>query len=221
MSHPENSTGLVLDPELIRRYNVSGPRYTSYPTALQFSDFDKSDLLNAIETSLNKDKDLSVYFHIPFCATLCYYCACNKIVTRKREPAAEYLELILKELALVGENFENRVISQLHWGGGTPTFFEDNQIQRLMDATKQLFSFRGDDEGEFSIEIDPRTVNADRIGKLRECGFNRVSLGIQDFNPVVQKAVNRVQSFEKTKQVLDAARSHGFKSISVDLIWPA
>ncbi len=219
MSHPENSTGLVLDPELIRRYNVSGPRYTSYPTALQFSDFDKSDLLNAIETSLNKDKDLSVYFHIPFCATLCYYCACNKIVTRKREPAAEYLELILKELALVGENFENRVISQLHWGGGTPTFFEDNQIQRLMDATKQLFSFRGDDEGEFSIEIDPRTVNADRIGKLRECGFNRVSLGIQDFNPVVQKAVNRVQSFEKTKQVLDAARSHGFKSISVDLIY--
>ena len=123
--HLNNNTGLVLDQDLTRRYNISGPRYTSYPTALQFSEFSSTDLEHAIESSCFADKDLSLYFHLPFCATLCYYCACNKIVTRKREPVIEYLQLLGKELRLAAPHFENRYVSQLHWGGGTPTFLDD------------------------------------------------------------------------------------------------
>ncbi|HIG40069.1 MAG: oxygen-independent coproporphyrinogen III oxidase [bacterium] len=219
MNPSENLSKLVFDPGLIRRYNVSGPRYTSYPTALQFSEFSQSDLGQAIRSSSNKDKDLSVYVHIPFCATLCYYCACNKIVTRKRQPAVEYLELLQHEIELVSSLFENRVVSQLHWGGGTPTFFEDEQIQQLMGSINNAFDFRGDDEGEFSIEIDPRTVDPDRIRHLRECGFNRLSFGIQDFDSKVQKAVNRVQSYEQTEVAIKSARQYGFRSVSVDLIY--
>ncbi|MFT7688687.1 MAG: oxygen-independent coproporphyrinogen-3 oxidase, partial [Candidatus Azotimanducaceae bacterium] len=208
-----------LDPKLIRRYNTSGPRYTSYPTALQFGEFHESDLIEAINISDNKDKDLSLYIHIPFCATLCYYCACNKIVTRKREPAIEYLALLKKELSLAKSLFKNRYVSQLHWGGGTPTYFDDEQISELMTAIEATFSMRPDTEREFSIEIDPRTVNADRIKNLRNVGFNRLSMGIQDFDITVQKAVNRIQSFSDTKEVILAAREQGFKSISVDLIY--
>ena len=210
---------IIFDSDLIQRYNVQGPRYTSYPTALQFGEFEPGELKQAIENSPLKDRDLSLYVHLPFCATLCYYCACNKIITRKREPAIEYLELLDRELELLAPLFENRHISQLHWGGGTPTFLEDGQIASLMDSIRSHFPFRNDTQGEFSIEVDPRTVDADRVAHLRSVGFNRLSLGIQDFEPVVQKAVNRVQSYDDTRDVLEAARLCGFRSISVDLIY--
>ena len=207
------------DSELIQRYNVQGPRYTSYPTALQFGEFEPGELEQAIASSPLKDRDLSLYVHLPFCATLCYYCACNKIVTRKREPAIEYLELLNRELDMVAPLFEGRHISQLHWGGGTPTFLDDDQISALMGRIREHFSFRNDSQGEFSIEVDPRTVDADRVANLRAVGFNRLSLGIQDFAPAVQKAVNRVQSYGDTREVIEAARLCGFRSISVDLIY--
>ena len=230
MNEPESAAKKV-NADLIRRYNVSGPRYTSYPTALQFAPYSESDFKEAVAASRsaleipstekpgNANDDLSVYVHIPFCATLCYYCACNKIVTKKREPAIEYLALLKQELAMVAPLFEGRVVSQLHWGGGTPTFFDDDQLLELMDALKSAFDFRSDDEGEFGIEIDPRTVDAERVAYLRKCGFNRLSFGIQDFNPVVQKAVNRIQTYEQTEEILEAARANGFESISVDLIY--
>ncbi len=210
---------ITFDNELIQRYNVHGPRYTSYPTALQFGDFHPEQLKDAVANSPLKHRDLSLYVHLPFCATLCYYCACNKIVTRKREPVIEYLHLLEKELDLAASLFKGRVISQLHWGGGTPTFLEDEQISSLMRAIRNHFEFRNDAIGEFSIEIDPRTVDADRIAHLRGEGFNRLSLGIQDFTPEVQKAVNRIQSYDDTRDVIKAARLCGFRSISVDLIY--
>ncbi|MCZ6501877.1 MAG: oxygen-independent coproporphyrinogen III oxidase [Gammaproteobacteria bacterium] len=210
---------ITFDSDLIKRYNVHGPRYTSYPTALQFGDFHPEELKSAIANSPLKDRDLSLYVHLPFCATLCYYCACNKIVTRKREPAVEYLTLLEKELDLVAPLFKGRHVSQLHWGGGTPTFLEDEQISNLMADIREHFTFRNDAQGEFSIEVDPRTVDADRIAHLRAVGFNRLSLGIQDFAPAVQKAVNRIQSYGDTKDVIEAARLCGFRSISVDLIY--
>ena len=218
MSQPKTSSP-CLNPELIHRYNVSGPRYTSYPTALQFTDFDEQKLLRAIQESDLKERDLSLYFHIPFCSTLCYYCACNKIVTRKRELATNYLNLLSKEIALQAPRFVTRKVSQLHWGGGTPTFLDDDEISGLMNTIRDRFEIRSDEDGEFSIEIDPRTVNPVRIRGLRECGFNRLSLGIQDFDKKVQAAVNRKQSFSQTKQVIEAAKRSGSKSISVDLIY--
>lgn len=133
---------ITFDRALINRYNVNGPRYTSYPTALQFGEFDSDDLFAAVAGSPLKDRDLSLYFHIPFCATLCYYCACNKIVTRKREPAVEYLELLDRELTLVAPHFDGRFVSQLHWGGGTPTFLDDQQISWLMERIRRV-SFPG------------------------------------------------------------------------------
>ena len=213
------SSRLTLDSELIQRYNVNGPRYTSYPTALQFNPFTPSQWQQAVEHSSFINKDLSLYFHLPFCATLCYYCACSKIVTRKREPAREYLDLLKRELSLVAQHFPDRFVSQLHWGGGTPTFLNDDQITELMAVTNDNFRFRDDQEREFSLEIDPRTVDVNRISHLRQAGFNRLSLGIQDFDAKVQKAVNRVQSFGQTKEVILAARGNDFKSISVDLIY--
>jgi len=205
------------DATLIKRYDVPGPRYTSYPTALQFGSFVVQDFDKAISQSTNKNRDLSLYVHVPFCATLCYYCACNKIVTKKREPATEYLQLLTKEIDLVAPKFRDRRISQLHWGGGTPTFLDDAQIQFLTDYLRSAFTFSTD--GEFSIEIDPRTVDSNRIAHLRNVGFNRLSFGIQDFDTNVQKAVNRKQSFQETEQVIKAARQTEFNSISVDLIY--
>lgn len=204
---------------LIRRYDVPGPRYTSYPTALQFGDFSVSDFDQAISASPYLERDLSLYVHVPFCATLCYYCACNKIVTKKREPAAEYMELLHREIEMLAPRFKGRTISQLHWGGGTPTFLDDRQIAQLFGWLRDAFEFRSDEEGEFSIEIDPRTVDADRIRHLRSQGFNRLSFGVQDFEPAVQKAVNRLQSFVETRDVIQAARDAKFASVSVDLIY--
>jgi oxygen-independent coproporphyrinogen-3 oxidase len=215
-----NQMSLVdFDAGLIKRYDVPGPRYTSYPTALQFGEFSDQDFRQAVQDSPYRHRDLSLYVHLPFCATLCYYCACNKIVTRKREPLEQYLNDLESEIALLSGYFEGRQVSQLHWGGGTPTFLDDDQVSWLYGRLREAFDFRPDAEGEFSIEIDPRTVDAGRIVNLREAGFNRLSFGIQDFEPAVQAAVNRRQSFEETQNVINAARDCGFSSISVDLIY--
>lgn len=217
------SQDIVFDAELIRRYDTSGPRYTSYPTAVQFHDgFDAAAYRRAAEHS-NHDpipKPLSLYVHIPFCDTVCYYCACNKVVTKHRERAAPYLERLHKEIALQAALFDrDRVVDQLHWGGGTPTFISHDEMQTLMAVTREHFTLHDDDAGEYSIEIDPREADAATIALLRALGFNRMSLGVQDFDPAVQAAVNRIQSEEQTFAVMDAARQEGFKSLSVDLIY--
>lgn len=209
------------DPQLIKRYDKAGPRYTSYPTAVQFNEsYTVETYKNFAEKSNQSDKALSLYFHIPFCDTVCFYCGCNKVVTKDRSKAAPYLERVHKEIAMQAELFDSlRKVDQLHWGGGTPTFISHNEMRELMAVTRQHFNLHDDDSGEYSIEIDPREVSRDSIKLLRELGFNRMSLGVQDFNPAVQKAVNRIQSREQTMAALTAAREENFKSISVDLIY--
>jgi oxygen-independent coproporphyrinogen-3 oxidase len=214
---------LSIDDELIRRYDKSGPRYTSYPTADRFHAGFGADDYRASAAATGAEavpRPLSLYFHIPFCDTLCFYCACNKIATKNRAHAIPYLEALHREIALQGELFDRkRPVDQLHWGGGTPTFISHQQMQALMDETRRHFTLRGDDSGEYSIEIDPREVKADTIRLLRDLGFNRMSMGVQDFDPRVQCAVNRLQSEAETFAVLDQARAAGFHSVSIDLIY--
>lgn len=212
---------IKFDLDLIHRYNKSGPRYTSYPTALELhKGFSAKDYQQHIVKSNTSGDPLSLYFHIPFCDTVCFYCACNKIITKNRKHAELYLNNLFKEIAMQGLLFDkNRVVNQLHWGGGTPTFLNFKQMKSLMDVTRQYFNLRDDDGGEYSIEIDPRETNNQTIRQLRELGFNRISLGVQDFNPAVQKAVNRIQTEEQTFAVLNAAREQGFRSTSIDLIY--
>jgi len=218
---------IIFDPELIKRYDKSGPRYTSYPTAVQFDEsFTEQTYQNWIESSnqLSRQqpapKPLSLYFHIPFCDTVCFYCGCNKVVTKDRSRATPYLDRLVKEIELQAALFDsNRPVTQLHWGGGTPTFLNNDEMRRLMQATRQHFQLEGDDQGEYSIEIDPREADAEKVAVLRELGFNRMSLGVQDFDERVQKAVNRIQSEQQTLEVLNAARVEGFRSVSVDLIY--
>jgi oxygen-independent coproporphyrinogen-3 oxidase len=212
---------IQFDLDLINRYDKAGPRYTSYPTALELhSGFTDQDYRQHIAKSNAAGGPLSLYFHIPFCDTVCFYCACNKIVTKNRNHAVPYLENLLKEIAMQGALFDKtRVVNQLHWGGGTPTFLSYPQMQQLMAATREHFHLRDDDEGEYSIEVDPRETNDQTIKQLRELGFNRISLGLQDFDPAVQKAVNRLQSEEQTFAVLEAARAEGFRSTNIDLIY--
>lgn len=219
--HDSSNQQIVFDPELIKRYDKSGPRYTSYPTAVQFHDgFGADDYRRYAEESNRRGNPLSLYFHIPFCDTVCFYCGCNKVVTKDRTRSAPYLERLHRELELQGALFDrNRTVDQLHWGGGTPTFISHSEMTALMDKTRECFNLRDDDSGEFSIEIDPREVKVDTIALLRKLGFNRMSLGVQDFDPRVQKAVNRLQSEAETMAALGAARSEGFKSISIDLIY--
>ena len=212
---------LLFDPALIRRYDKSGPRYTSYPTALQFHDrYGKADYRAAALASNVRSGPLSLYFHIPFCDTLCFYCGCNKVVTKNRARAAPYLARLHREIALQAALFDReRSVDQLHWGGGTPTFISHDEKRALMRVTREHFRLRDDDGGEYSIEIDPRETDRDTIAVLRELGFNRLSLGVQDFDARVQRAVNRLQSEAETFSVMEQARQQGFKSISVDLIY--
>jgi oxygen-independent coproporphyrinogen-3 oxidase len=211
------------DADLISRLSTAGPRYTSYPTADRFhADFGYTNFLEALAARRLRGGRgaLSLYVHVPFCATVCYYCACNKIVTRDRSKAATYLEYLKQEAEMQGSLFGgmNRV-EQLHFGGGTPTYFSDEQMDELMAHLRARFDFASDSEGEYSIEIDPRTVDRERIFRLRAQGFNRVSLGVQDFEPEVQKAVNRIQPAQETLAVMQAARDAGLRSISIDLIY--
>ncbi len=212
---------LVFDLELINRYDKSGPRYTSYPTAVQFTEeFTADDYRRLAQASNQHQPPLSLYFHIPFCDTVCFYCACNKIATKDRSKAQPYLDRVYKELAMQAVLFDrDRVVDQLHWGGGTPTFISHDQMRELMVETRKHFKLHDDDTGEYSIEIDPREVKADTIKLLRELGFNRMSLGVQDFDERVQKAVNRIQTEDETMAALSNARREGFKSISIDLIY--
>lgn len=215
------SNTVQFDASLIKRYDTAGPRYTSYPTAVEFHEgLDAARYKQHIALSNQRGGPLSLYFHLPFCDTVCFYCACNKIITKNRTHAEPYLQNLHQEIAMQGALFDNdRVVEQLHWGGGTPTFISYQQMRDLMRITRQYFKLADDQTGEFSIEIDPREANAETIAVLREIGFNRLSMGVQDFNPQVQKAVNRIQSEEQTFAVLDAARREGFRSISLDLIY--
>ncbi len=218
MSHYQE---LIFDPQIIRRFDVSGPRYTSYPTADRFVEaFDSA----AYQSWLGKrtiggiGRALSLYFHIPVCNTICYYCACNKIITKDHGRSAKYLKYIGKEMALQAESLDGpREVIQLHWGGGTPTFLSNDEMRHLMEMTWQHFKMLPD--GEYSIEVDPRKVDRDTVKLLSELGFNRMSVGVQDFDPRVQEAVNRIQSLEETKLVIDSAREFGFIGLSVDLIY--
>lgn len=212
---------LSFDLDLIHRYDKAGPRYTSYPTALELHEgFGEADYRRHIEQSNSAGGPLSLYFHIPFCDTVCYYCACNKIVTKNRAHAEPYLNDLCREIEMQGALFDHgRVVDQLHWGGGTPTFLSESQMRGLMAAARRHFNLRDDDEGQYSIEVDPRETDDRTIAILRELGFNRISLGLQDFEPNVQKAVNRIQSEQETFAVLEAARNEGFRSTSIDLIY--
>jgi oxygen-independent coproporphyrinogen-3 oxidase len=209
--------------ELITKYGLAGPRYTSYPTALQFHEgFDAEAYLRHVRNS-NDDlipKPLSLYVHLPFCKELCYYCACNKKVTRNTQLAAVYLQHLDKEIEMQGKLFDrDRQVIQLHFGGGTPTYYDDIQLRHIVETLSANFLLSRSDSREFSIEIDPRTVDEERIAVLADIGFNRVSMGIQDFDPEVQKAVNRIQDEDKTLRLIEASRESGFNSVSVDLIY--
>ena len=208
------------DETLIKRYDVAGPRYTSYPTAVQFhSGYDAAAYRKTL-SERDQNRPLSLYFHLPFCDTVCFYCACNKVVTKRREKAAPYLQRLQREMQLVADQLRGpRRVEQLHWGGGTPTFISHDEMRELMRVTRQLFELADDNTGEYGIEVDPREVKPDTLTVLREIGFNRLSMGVQDFDPRVQKAVNRIQSEEETFRVLNDARRLGFRSISMDLIY--
>lgn len=214
---------IIFDKKLINRYDCIGPRYTSYPTAVQFStDYNSNDYLTWVDDSNNDPipSALSLYLHIPFCDTICYYCGCSKIVTKDKNKAPAYLQLLKKEIALQGALFDkNRPVTQIHWGGGTPTFLENDQIGDIFETIKQHFTVSDDDSGEFGIEVDPRTVDEDRIAYLRKTGFNRISFGVQDFDPKVQQAVNRIHSKDQIINVINAARSNRFHSINLDLMY--
>ncbi|MDO6563498.1 oxygen-independent coproporphyrinogen III oxidase [Amphritea sp. 1_MG-2023] len=209
------------DLDLIRRYDLSGPRYTSYPTAIQFNpELSATDLVNTARQSADSHAPLSLYVHIPFCAHVCYYCACNKVITRNRNKAQPYLDTLYQEMAQLAEWYsDNRSVEQLHLGGGTPTFISNEQMIELMLKLRQNFNLLDDDSGDYSIEIDPREVDHEKLKVLREIGFNRVSFGVQDLEQRVQQAVNRVQPVEEIADVLNESRRLGFRSINIDLIY--
>ena len=219
MNYP--SSELVIDPVLIRKYDVSGPRYTSYPTADRFVEaFGEATFRHWLsKRNIGAiSQPLSVYVHLPFCGTICYYCACNKVVTRDHGRSAKYIKYLGKEIGLVGELLEDdRQISQMHWGGGTPTFLSRDEMRAVMNTLNDQFE-RGPDF-ECSIEVDPRKVEPGAMAFLAELGFNRVSIGVQDFDPQVQKAVHRVQSEEVTCRAIEEARASGFRSVNLDLIY--
>ncbi|MGN8273752.1 oxygen-independent coproporphyrinogen III oxidase [Pseudomonas sp. SMN5] len=213
----------TFDRALVEKYDRPGPRYTSYPTAPQFHQaFAMDEYRQAAQRSnqASVPKPLAVYIHIPFCQSLCYYCACNKIITRKTHRAAEYLSYLKREIVLQAALFDrSRKLTQLHLGGGTPTYLTHAQLAELMDCLHQHFDMDDSDEHEFSIEVDPRTIDAEQVRGLRRLGFNRLSFGVQDFDAQVQAAVNRLQSVEQVAELIAAAREARFKSISVDLIY--
>jgi len=212
---------VCFDVELIKRYDGRGPRYTSYPTALQFTEQLNEDgyRANAIESN-GSGVPLSLYDHIPFCHTLCYYCGCNKIVTHNQDRVKKYLVNLYREIDMQAELYDKtRKVEQLHFGGGTPTYLDEAQLRDLMQKLGNAFNLDDRDDRQFSIEVDPRTVDSDGIRLLSELGFNRLSLGIQDFDPKVQKAVNRIQSTSEVISLVDTARVSGFKSVSFDLIY--
>ncbi|MDR0633357.1 MAG: oxygen-independent coproporphyrinogen III oxidase [Azoarcus sp.] len=212
---------LIFDPGLIRRFDINGPRYTSYPTADRFVEaFDARALTDWLGKRAvgGVSRPLSLYFHIPFCNTICYYCACNKIITKDHGQSAKYLDYLDRELCLQAAALGGaRQVTQLHLGGGTPTFLSHEELCRLMALVRARFELVPN--GEYSIEVDPRKVDFDTVELLATLGLNRMSVGVQDFAEDVQIATNRVQSFDETRLVMEAARATGFRSISMDLIY--
>lgn len=209
------------DSDLIRRYDQAGPRYTSYPTAAQFNDkIGSFDLLHALRSSRQASHPLSLYVHLPFCANACYYCARNKIVTKDRGRAQPYLERLEKEIELIACHLgKDQVVEQLHVGGGTPTFLSHDELRRLMGHLRQHFHLQDDDHGDFAVEVDPREADWPTIGLLRELGFNRISIGVQDLDPDVQRAINRMQTLGQTRTIIEAARTLQYRSLNIDLIY--
>lgn len=221
MLNPATSGVELPDDALLKKFDVPAPRYTSYPTADRFTkEYGVADYEAALK-SRNADphkNGLSLYCHIPFCNDVCFYCGCNKVVTRDHERSKEYMQVLLEEADLVKSFLTGpETLEQLHWGGGTPTFLTDDEILYLMEEIKKRFPFEAD--GEFSIEVDPRCCPVSKVKTLHKAGFNRMSLGVQDFNLDVQKAVNRIQPFELVREVLEGARDNGFESINMDLIY--
>jgi oxygen-independent coproporphyrinogen-3 oxidase len=216
-------TTLKFDPHLVEKYGVSGPRYTSYPTAPQFHEGFDVQAYKSFVAQSNQDlipRPLSLYVHLPFCHSLCYFCGCHKKIVGLSKMPGTYLHHLHSEIELQGKLFDaDREVIQLHFGGGTPTFYDDTELHELVAQLGRYFNLSSAKEREFSIEIDPRTVDEGRLEKLAETGFNRLSFGVQDFDPAVQKAVNRVQDKEHTLGLVDAARTHGFNSVSIDLIY--
>ncbi|MGA9420803.1 MAG: oxygen-independent coproporphyrinogen III oxidase [Rhodanobacteraceae bacterium] len=213
----------VFDRALVAKYDIDAPRYTSYPTAPHFRDtFHEADLVHAIRLS-NGDpvpRDLSVYVHIPFCLSPCFYCGCSRIITNDRSKATAYLTRLQREIELVAAHFDrDRRLAQLHFGGGTPNFLDAAQLLDLIEATSRHFSFSPERDREFGIELDPRFCDEDYARRVAEAGMNRISIGVQDFDPAVQKAVNRVQSVDDTAAVIIGARNGGARSINLDLIY--
>ena len=213
----------LFEPNLLRRYDRPGPRYTSYPTAPQFSEaFGEAELRDAVQLS-NGDpipRRLSLYVHVPFCNSPCFYCGCNRIITRDAERGREYLGHLLREIELVARLFDaDREVIQLHLGGGTPNFLSPAQLQDLLDALRRSFRFSDSPSRDLSIELDPRFLDPDDVAHLAAAGFNRASLGVQDFDPAVQEAVNRVQGVAETLAIIKACRDSGMRSVNVDLIY--
>lgn len=207
--------------ELLKRFDVSGPRYTSYPTADRFVEaFDARTYANWVRKRVlaGQPRPISLYVHLPFCESICYYCACNKVLTKDHRRSGKYLKHVTKEIALVGELLEGaRGAVQMHWGGGTPNFLSAAEMSELASVIRSTFHL--DERGEYSIEIDPRRTAPEQVVLLADLGFNRISLGVQDFDPAVQRAVNRIQSVEQTLAVIAAALAAGLKSVNVDLIY--
>ena len=215
---------LPLSQELLRRFDTAGPRYTSYPTADRFVEaFGAAEAQLVMKqrsagATFGGPKALSVYVHIPFCESVCYYCACNKVITKHHERAGEYLDALEAEMRLVVKSLgTDQPVSQLHFGGGSPTFLSDPELQRVVGSLRSAFRLNPDIE--MSIEVDPRTVTSARLAHLRELGFNRISFGVQDFDPDVQLAVHRVQPFESVRDLMHSARGLGYQSINADLIY--
>ncbi len=204
------------DSALIQKYNQSGPRYTSYPTALEFSErYDEAAFVQAV--ARYPQRPLSLYLHLPFCHKLCYFCGCNKIVTRQPEKAERYLDVLEQEIRSRAPLFEHRLVTQMHWGGGTPTFLSQAQISRLVRLLRERFNFAP--QAEMSIEIDPREIELAMMDHLYAEGFNRISMGVQDFNPEVQRLVNREQDEQLIFALIDRAKQAGFLSTNIDLIY--
>lgn len=209
------------DAGLIRRYDKPGPRYTSYPSPAQFVDgVLPSDLVTALQQSRDACRPLSLYVHIPFCANVCYYCACTKIITKDRSRAQPYLQALSREIELISAYLNPaQRIERLHLGGGTPTFLSHEDLRQLMTRLRDCFNMHEDDMADYSVEIDPREADWPTMGLLRELGFNQVSFGVQDLDLDVQRAINRLQSLEQTQAVMDAARALAYRSVNIDLIY--
>jgi len=212
---------LNLSREILERYNVPGPRYTSYPTAPEWTDtYGEADYVKALRQSneASPSRPLSLYMHLPFCDRLCLFCGCNVVISKNHDVSIPYLEKLEWEIdRLAGILDPARSVVQFHWGGGTPTYLDASQLEQLFGFTRDRFQFASD--SEIGVEIDPRVTNETQLNTLRRLGFNRISMGIQDFNPVVQQTVRRIQPYEQTKAVFDQCRSLAFESVNIDLIY--